>query len=173
MHVTRSITYYLNHSFTASCLHLDLDSDVQEAAGLGQSSASRQRTSQPVQAEQSSAGAPQMILDEETGQLVLDQSSLTMQAQPREEYLRREDGHHDTVNSMSYMKRETASRWSPEETDEFYAVSASLSPVCVAPTGFWSLQDRNASKLLKVLCCTRLGTAVLISWPPLACLQGV
>lgn len=79
-----------------------------------------------------------MILDEETGQLVLDQSSLTMQAQPREEYLRREDGHHDTVNSMSYMKRETASRWSPEETDEFYAVSASLSPVC---SSHWLLES--------------------------------
>ncbi len=70
-----------------------------------------------------------MILDEETGTLVLDQSSLTMQAQPREEYLRREDGHHDTVNSMSYMKRESTARWSPEETEEFYAVSNQLQTV--------------------------------------------
>lgn len=63
-----------------------------------------------------------MILDEETGQLVLDRASLTMQAQPRQEYTRREEGQHDIVNSQSYMKRENTARWSPEETEEFYSV---------------------------------------------------
>ena len=63
-----------------------------------------------------------MILDEETGQLVLDPNSLTLQAQAPEEYTRREEGDHDVVNSMTYMKKEAATRWSAEETEEFYAV---------------------------------------------------
>ena len=97
----------------------------QAAAAMGQGSVGRQQ--QPSRAPQpqlETAGAPQMILDEETGQLVLDRSSLTMQAQPREEYTRREEGQHDTVNSQSYMKRENTARWSPEETEEFYAVGS-------------------------------------------------
>lgn len=91
------------------------------AAAMGQASASKPQPSQGSQPESEAIGAPQMILDEETGQLVLDRSSLTMQAQPRQEYTRREEGQHDIVNSQSYMKRENTARWSPEETDEFYS----------------------------------------------------
>lgn len=91
------------------------------AAAMGQASASRPQPSQASQPEPEAIGAPQMILDEETGQLVLDRASLTMQAQPRQEYTRREEGQHDIVNSQSYMKRENTARWSPEETEEFYS----------------------------------------------------
>ena len=65
-----------------------------------------------------------MIVDPETGRLVLDKASLTVQAQPREEYVRREEGHHDLVNSQTYLKRCATNKWSPEETEEFWAVSA-------------------------------------------------
>ncbi len=95
---------------------------LQAAAAMGQASASRSQPSQASQPESEAIGAPQMILDEETGQLVLDRASLTMQAQPRQEYTRREEGQHDIVNSQSYMKRENTARWSPEETEEFYSV---------------------------------------------------
>ncbi|DBA70554.1 TPA: hypothetical protein ACH3X2_011949 [Trebouxia sp. C0005] len=91
------------------------------AAAMEQASASRPQPSQAIHLESEAIGAPQMILDEETGQLVLDPSSLTMQAQPRQEYTRREEGQHDIVNSQSYMKRENTARWSPEETEEFYS----------------------------------------------------
>lgn len=100
---------------------------------MGQGSATRQLPPRGPQAEPETVGAPQMILDEETGQLVLDRSSLTIQAQPREEYTRREEGQHDTINSQSYMKRENTARWSPEETEEFYAVG-SQTPSFVART---------------------------------------
>lgn len=68
-----------------------------------------------------------MIVDPETGNLVLDKASLTVQAQPREEYVRREEGHHDLVNSQTYLKRGATNKWTPEETDEFWAVSHSAS----------------------------------------------
>lgn len=67
-----------------------------------------------------------MIVDPETGKLVLDKSSLTVQAQPREEYVRREEGHHDLINSQTYLKRCATNKWTPEETDEFWAVSSCI-----------------------------------------------
>lgn len=103
-------------------------SALQAAAAMEQASASRPQPSQAIHLESEAIGAPQMILDEETGQLVLDPSSLTMQAQPRQEYTRREEGQHDIVNSQSYMKRENTARWSPEETEEFYSVHISNKP---------------------------------------------
>ena len=98
---------------------------MQEAAGIGQASGSRQQAQKSAQHQPAPTpvGAPQMILDEATGQLVLDPNSLTLQAQAPEEYTRREEGDHDVVNSMTYMKKEQATRWSAEETEEFYAVS--------------------------------------------------
>lgn len=65
-----------------------------------------------------------MIVDPETGRLVLDKASLTVQAQPREEYVRRDEGHHDLINSQTYLKRGATNKWTPEETDEFWAVSS-------------------------------------------------
>lgn len=72
------------------------------------------------------SGVAQMIVDPETGQLIIDPASLTMQAQAPMQYLRREDNDDVLVNSMSHMRREPNTRWTPEETEEFYAVSSTL-----------------------------------------------
>ena len=103
---------------------------LQDAAAIGQggsSSSGRQQAPLPPTPELESTGAPQMIVDPETGKLVLDKASLTVQAQPREEYVRRDEGHHDLVNSQTYLKRGATNKWTSEETDEFWAVSP-LSP---------------------------------------------
>lgn len=100
---------------------------LQDAAAIGQgasSSSGRQQAPPPPDPEPDTTGAPQMIVDPETGNLVLDKASLTVQAQPREEYVRRDEGHHDLVNSQTYLKRGATNKWTPEETDEFWAVSS-------------------------------------------------
>ena len=100
---------------------------LQEAAAIGQggpSSSGRQQAPAPPTPEPESTGAPQMIVDPETGRLVLDKASLTVQAQPHQEYVRRDEGHHDLVNSQTYLKRGATNKWTPEETDEFWAVSS-------------------------------------------------
>lgn len=113
---------------TSSMHSKDLGScnaELQDAAAVGQGSSGRQQAPPPPTPEPVSTGAPQMIVDPETGNLVLDRASLTVQAQPREEYVRREEGLHDLVNSQTYLKRGATNKWTPEETDEFWAVSYS------------------------------------------------
>ena len=100
---------------------------LQDAAAIGQggsSSSGRQQAPPPPSPELESTGAPQMIVDPETGRLVLDKASLTVQAQPHEEYVRRDEGQHDLVNSQTYLKRGATNKWTAEETDEFWAVSS-------------------------------------------------
>ncbi|KAL3149235.1 Transcription factor TFIIIB component B, variant 2 [Trebouxia sp. C0010 RCD-2024] len=94
---------------------------AKDAAAAGQGSSGCQQAAPPPTPEPVSIAAPQMIVDPETGNLVLDKASLTVQAQPREEYVRREEGHHDLVNSQTYLKRGATNKWTPEETDEFWA----------------------------------------------------
>lgn len=71
-----------------------------------------------------------MVLDPETGQLVIDPNSLTMQAQAPVQYVRRDDNDDVLINSMSHMRREASTRWTPEETEEFYVVSYAVIMCC-------------------------------------------
>lgn len=110
-------------------LNLQVACALQAAAAVAQSSS--QQTS-PVAShapEPVAAGVAQMVLDPETGQYIVDPNSINMQAQPREQYSRRANNEEILINSMSHMRREASTRWTPEETEEFYSVS-STAPVC-------------------------------------------
>ena len=58
------------------------------------------------------------------GQLVVDEGTLTVQAQPEELTRRNVVSELPMLNSQSYaVNRAPSERWSPEETENFYAVS--------------------------------------------------
>jgi hypothetical protein len=59
------------------------------------------------------------------GKIVVDQTSLTVAAQQKEEYTKivTEDSH--TINSMSYVNRLSNDRWSIEDTELFFRVCVS------------------------------------------------
>lgn len=94
---------------------------VREAAGLSPGSGSHQQPARAPRAE--TAGGTIQVQVDEHGGIIVDNASRTVQAPP-EEFIRREDGEYDVINSMTYMKREASSRWSAEETEEFYAALA-------------------------------------------------
>jgi len=59
------------------------------------------------------------------GQLVVDEGTLTVQAQPEEVTRRNVVSELPMLNSQSYaLNRAPSERWSPEETENFYAASA-------------------------------------------------
>ncbi len=67
------------------------------------------------------------------GQLVVDEGTLTVQAQPEEVTRRNVVSELPMLNSQSYaLNRAPSERWSPEETENFYAVSVlcSCAPDC-------------------------------------------
>ena len=85
-------------------------------------SGNRQQPARAPRAEPAGTGTLQVQVDEHGG-IILDNASRTVQVRQPEDFIRREDGDYDVINSMTYMKREASSRWSAEETEEFYAVS--------------------------------------------------
>lgn len=96
-------------------------------------------SSSVVQQEPPTGGVAQMVVDPDTGELVIDPKSLTMQAQAPVQLVRREDNEDVLINSMSHMKREASTRWSPEETEEWYSVSIIVSVCCwsVGAASIW------------------------------------
>ena len=133
-----------------------------QAAAAAQSGSQQSSPSTSiVQQEPPTAGVAQMVVDPETGELVIDPNSLTMQAQAPVQFVRREDNDDVLINSMSHMKREATTRWSPEETEEWYLVSSIVSVWLFSECCFCTPVDNlTASTLHQFAVCCRMKPGV-------------